>query len=292
MLVTGGPASGKTRLLEAIIAAKEDVGAYAARPPHASLVCEGHDGATLRATWLLSPWEQARAEVDDARVTTVSVFGEDKPVAHPEGLSALFRADARASGSWKVEYFHAGRSLPAGAGEPPTSDGVEAPLRLGTSVEKYRGVRAHLVEALLDDALALIARVRADGIALRAAGADTLTELRELVRPFLHGKVLDGIESARGGYRVRFRGRDGDVLDSRRAVRGRAAGRSLRRHLPAARSRQRARLDRHAGAPRAPETPRGFLLADRVAGQHNQIIAATSSTELLRGTPSEHVLAL
>ena len=59
-IVAGEAGSGKTSLLEAVIAAKEDVGAYGpARPP--SYLRAGERTARLEATWLLSPAEKMRA---------------------------------------------------------------------------------------------------------------------------------------------------------------------------------------------------------------------------------------
>ena len=291
VFVTGLPASGKTRLLEAILAAKEDVGPYGVRPRAAALVREGAASATIQATWLLSPAERARAELRTAAIVTTSVFG-DEPTNHPEALSAIFRDYTRSVGRWKVEYFHAGRHLPAGAGVAPVSDAAEARLRVGKSGEKYRGVRAYLVEALLGDAMSLATRARNEGLVMRAGGLDALGELRELLRPFLQDKVLDGIEPARDGYRVRFRNRGGSVVDLD------ALSSAEQQGVLFAVTSRRLGLE-HAlvliDAPELhvhPSRQLDFFRRLTALGRDNQIIAATTSSEILAQAPRAQILDL
>ena len=55
VLVTGGPASGKTSFLEAIATLKETVGGYGAPPDARKLVRHGRAAGRIEGTWILSP---------------------------------------------------------------------------------------------------------------------------------------------------------------------------------------------------------------------------------------------
>jgi hypothetical protein len=219
VLITGGTATGKTRLLEAIVTAKESIGAYGHRGPGERCVAAGRRTARIEATWSLSPAERARAKVATAEVTTCSVFGEGASAAPhpPEGLSELFRdvsGDARLG---KFLYFHDARHLPAGRGAPHRPGGdtaIEARARLTRQADKYAGLRDYLVDVCVAEALELSGAARNQGVAVGAAAASRVAELREAMRPYLHGKVFDGIDpDGPGAYRVRFRAEDGAVLD-------------------------------------------------------------------------------
>src|SRR5580692_1175034 len=70
VLVTGAAGAGKTSFLEAIVAAKEDVGAYGASRSAAACVRPGELGAKVRVEWVLSEDERARAGAVASPVTT------------------------------------------------------------------------------------------------------------------------------------------------------------------------------------------------------------------------------
>jgi len=118
VLITGDAGSGKTSLLEAIIAAKEDIGAYGTPPAQATYLREGTPTARLDVSWLLSASEAHRAGLRERMVSTTSILGEGAPPLseHPSGLRALFREHSRDAAQGKVEYFHAERTLPPGRG--------------------------------------------------------------------------------------------------------------------------------------------------------------------------------
>jgi len=219
VFVTGDPGAGKTSLLEAILAAKEDVGAYGAHRPSSSYLRSGGRSARLEATWLLSAGEAHRAQVAAPRVTTTSIFGEGEPPlpSHPDGLRAFFREYTRDANRGKFDYFHADRTLPPGRGmrHAPSDASAAADVRscLTTSKDKYRALRSFLVDRVLESTTALAQELRERGVALRTSQADAVAHLRELLRPFLDDKVFDGIDPEGNGYRVRFRTRGGEVID-------------------------------------------------------------------------------
>src|SRR4051812_7425389 len=93
VLVTGPASSGKTSLLEAIIALKESVGAWGAPPDPTRLIRRGATRGLVEGTWLLSASEVERAGARQATVITRFELGAD--AAPPElevGLRDLFTA--------------------------------------------------------------------------------------------------------------------------------------------------------------------------------------------------------
>jgi hypothetical protein len=298
VFVTGSPASGKTSLLEAIIAAKEDVGAYGARRSSGACVRSGARIAQLDATWLLSPAERASTGLDAPTITTTSIFGETAPpvAAHPEPLRALFEGYSRDPARAKVEYFHAERALPPtrglrhGAAELPESS--DARVRLTRNNEKFRAVRAHLVTSVLAGWHGLAEEVRREGVAVRAGRYGMEAELRELLSPSLHEKVFDGIDPEGEGYRVRFRRCDGSVIDLDELSTSEQQG------VLVAVTFRRLGLSHSVVLIDGPELhvhPRdvpAHIAHIATLGRDNQIIAATTAPELLRGATKAQVIEL
>jgi hypothetical protein len=284
VIVSGEAGSGKTSLLEAIVAAKEDVGAYGAPRP-ASYLRAGERTARLEARWLLSPAERKRVGVADATVTTVSVFGDGAPALapHPEGLRAVFREHSCDRGRAKVEYFHASRALPStrGARLPGAKAvGSDTRLRLTASNDKHRPLRAYVAGAIQADNMALADSVRDKGIALGTGQFQARQEIRDTLRPFLPGKAFDGIEPEGEGYRLRFLRRDHAVLDLEELSASEQQG------VLFALTFLRLGLDHSIVLIDEPELH--IPAADRVRflqavvelGRDNQILAATGSTEI------------
>ena len=298
VLVTGDCGGGKTSFLDAILAAKEDVGAYGPRRPPASFVRPGAQTARVEVRWWLSPEERRRAGIAEAEITTVSIFGDGTPPlsTHPEGLRALLAEYSREPERGKVEYFHAERALPPGSGTRPASGDssprMEARTRLALSLEKYRPLRGYLIEAILNNGLALADTVRERGIALSRPEPDAQTRIREVLRPLLRDKAFDGVDRPESGYRVRFRCRDGGTVDldelsasERQAV---LFGVTF------------LRSGVHESVVLI-DTPELHLHPSRHAelfaalcslGRDNQIIAATTSAELLATVRSDQVIDL
>src|SRR5690349_8229498 len=61
VVVTGPSGAGKTRLLEALVAAKEAIGAYGPMTPGAPWIAAGASAAKILLTWSLDDAEQEYA---------------------------------------------------------------------------------------------------------------------------------------------------------------------------------------------------------------------------------------
>lgn len=293
VLVTGGAASGKTRLLHAIIAAKEDVGSYGGPRVSCGSV------AKLGATWHLSESDQYHAGSSQEAVSTESIVGELAPPAgeHPEGLMKVFSTYLRGPTSAKVELFHQSRALPNGRGAAYRAEdilsAVEARTRLTEGNEKYGHLRDFLIRMALREALMLSDELRDRGLVLRAGHATLESEIREALCPFLEGKTFDGIEPDGASYRVRFRARSGAVvdLDDLSAAEKQAiifAVTSLRTGL----QRSLVLID----TPELQQPPgshkRFFEALTKLGGGSHQIIAATTSPEILGMVPRTQIIDL
>lgn len=165
LLITGPTASGKTTLLESFVAWKERIGAYGAPPPRETF---GDENASVTVT--LAPEEDERHAYDlPARSTVAWRLGELSPKGVPAELPTLLRDYRCAHGAWKVEYFHAGRSLRS----VPTLDWTSPTLRLTKNDAKYGFVRRYLVESTTGFAARALGGLREQGVLL----ADDLAEL-------------------------------------------------------------------------------------------------------------------
>lgn len=151
VVVTGGPGSGKTSLLEVIAAAKEDAGAYGA-PPQLSGWCRPEEtNAKIAATWWLDEKEIAEVGGAALREHETIIDLESAPEAVIDIDDGLRRVLRRLDeGAPKFEWFHAGRRLPtpmALLGTGPLAS--ERQFRLHPGDEKYGRVHAWLVELAL-----------------------------------------------------------------------------------------------------------------------------------------------
>ena len=258
----------------------------------------GARAARIEARWSLSPDERARAGIVEAEITTVSLFGEGAPAlsTHPEGLRALLAEYTRDPERGKVEYFHAERALPPSHGARAASGDIspvmEARTRLAASLDKYRPLRGYLIEAILNDGLSLAETVRERGIAVRRAEPDAQTGIREALRALLRDKAFDGIDRPESGYRVRFRCRDGEIVDlDELSASERQAVLFGVTFLRSGVHRSLVLID----SPELHVHPRrqtDFFSALCALGRDNQIIAATTSPELLSAVRTDQVIDL
>jgi energy-coupling factor transporter ATP-binding protein EcfA2 len=154
VLVTGPSGSGKTSLLEAIIAAKEDVGAYGLKLSPASFVRAGDAAAKVQIDWLLSPEESARVGMTGAEISSESIFAPNlfSSIDHEPSLSALLSEYDVDPSISKVEYFHASRRIPRvnvpGIATIGIAEG-ERLVRLTRDDAKYANVAQYVAEASL-----------------------------------------------------------------------------------------------------------------------------------------------
>lgn len=113
VFVTGPSASGKTRFLEAIVAAKEWIAPYGGRPVAASWVRPEGTAAKVSLTWQLTAEEQAYGATSDATADTESIFATTG-VTLPEedGIVAVLRRYEHGHAAGKLEYFPVHRHVP------------------------------------------------------------------------------------------------------------------------------------------------------------------------------------
>jgi predicted ATPase len=174
----------------------------------------------------------------------------------------------------------------AGADAPAS----EARLRLGTSNGKYLSLAQHVVGEMLDDHAALAETVRDKGVVVGAGRFQAIAQIRDALRPFLRGTVFDGVARTEDGSRLRFRRRDGGLLDLEQL------GASEIQGFLFAITFRRFGLDHSVVLIDEPELhihpaeQAGFLRAVTALGRDNQIIAATTSTEVLAAAETGPVI--
>ncbi|MFO0611587.1 MAG: hypothetical protein U0414_03295 [Polyangiaceae bacterium] len=117
VVFTGPPASGKTRVLEAILAGKEGAAPYATPVAPERWQRTPGDAAKIILLWWLSEDERRAAGVDDTWATTEVIFAsEGLRVDADDGVLALLERYEHRADHGKLEYFPANRQLlPYGA---------------------------------------------------------------------------------------------------------------------------------------------------------------------------------
>lgn len=145
--VTGGSGSGKTRLLEAIVAAKEAVASSGAPLKPRQWVRDGAASARISLVWAFDEEERMYGGLSDRLVATEVVLSAEAPLPETDEddlASIVLARYAQAIGSsppmfgvsGKLEYFAAGRALPS-FGRGSLDEGVQRPLRGSRDNAKY-----------------------------------------------------------------------------------------------------------------------------------------------------------
>lgn len=207
VFVTGPASSGKTSFLDAIVAAKENVGPYGQRRPPAEYVRRGESGAKVRVDWLLSEAESARTGAQKSRIATESIFASEfvpAPGHDPAIVSILSDYDLDPE-TGKVELFHARRRLSRGA-SPQGITAAAIPslalsLRLTRDDAKYAGLEEYAVQT----SLGLDAGDPNERGVERRAYAKLAAAFSSLCR----SKRLDGVRRAGSGLEPRFADSEG-----------------------------------------------------------------------------------
>lgn len=138
VVVSGPPGSGKTRVLEAIIAAKEAIGPYAPVQPGASWIHPEGSVAKVAMTFHLDEEEQTYAGVSTAAIEAETVFQPEQPRGEAdEGLAAVLERYDHRNGYGKLEYFATTRRIPALAPFHGLGADEQRSLRSGKDPRKY-----------------------------------------------------------------------------------------------------------------------------------------------------------
>jgi hypothetical protein len=167
LAVTGPCASGKTRLLEAIIAAKEACGGYGVHPAPRDWFTDP-DRGSIELGWDV-------AGQDASRGSLTARWEPAAPKAAQSTQSPLklaLRAFDTSPASWKLEYLHATRHIDVGASSASAiEDLLTGNARVGQSSEKYAFVRAHLERSGVAAGIATTSALEERGLVL-ATDAD------------------------------------------------------------------------------------------------------------------------
>jgi hypothetical protein len=148
VVVTGGPGSGRTSLLEAILFAKEAVGRYGSPLRPARMIRTGAANGSIETKWCLTADELRHLDASDpVRVTRCAFTATTVETEHDAALARVFARYSRDAGRSKVDYFAANRGLGGASWRPAAraiSDVEESRQRLTGDPEKYASVRAEL----------------------------------------------------------------------------------------------------------------------------------------------------
>lgn len=149
VVVTGPSASGKTSLLDAIAAAKEDIAPWGARHSWSKVVRAGAGAAKIRLEWEISDEDRERLGFETNVVTSESIFSPTTPPGqgHDPRLEALLERYDHDPKHGKMEYFRAERTLASEAvGLSMLEPSIQKRVRLDRDIRKYGALHKYLHE--------------------------------------------------------------------------------------------------------------------------------------------------
>jgi hypothetical protein len=129
VLIRGGPCSGKTRLIEVIVAARELLAIHEEMPEHATLIQPGNKTSKVILSWLLTPEEQATIGAPTRVVVSEIIFGAYPAEEHDSRIGFLLERYDHEDSTPKVEYFSAQRRLDLGGGDAGLDEYAQVQLR-------------------------------------------------------------------------------------------------------------------------------------------------------------------
>jgi hypothetical protein len=289
VFVTGPAGSGKTSFLDAIVAAKENVGPYGQPRSPTEYVRRGESGAKVRVDWVLSEGERVRSGATASLIPTESIFASSFIPApmHDQAIVATLSAYDLDASTGKVEFFPARLRLPRGGATSLTAAAVPSiarGLRLTRDDAKYGGLEEYAVAASLG----------LDSGDPNERGGERLSagRLAAAFSALCRTKRLDGVRRIEGGFEPRFIDGRGvfhgidQLADSERQaflfaatfVRSGVSGSIVLIDTP----------ELHLGGADAA----AFVQALAGIGVDNQLIVATSSAEVLATAPASQVIRL
>lgn len=189
--ITGPAGSGKTALLEAIIAGKEAIAAYGATRSANDVLATGAASAKISIEWWLDEDERTYVGFDDEVSTSESFYRLGKLPSYEAdpGLGALLDRYDHRPVHGKLDYFPADRALPTHGvlvGDTVLDQRLQ---RLARGAGKYGGL-TRMVRAILVE------------------GGDRADGLRDLFARLCPHRVLVGLSSL---GMPEFQGRGGSV---------------------------------------------------------------------------------
>ena len=148
VVITGKEATGKTRLLEVIAAAREVLSPETEDFDQESFVRAGSRSAKALLCFFLSEQEQALIGAESRDVQAEVIFGADPAVAAPDqtdpGLLYLIEHYEHSATVSKLEYFAENRRLDVGGGEMSLEPETQQAFRTSKSPRKYAFVPTFL----------------------------------------------------------------------------------------------------------------------------------------------------
>ena len=154
VVITGPSASGKTRMLEALIAAKEAVGAYGLPPVGAWWIGAGK-AAKILLTFQLDAAEREHAGTSSATLDAEVIFLPERARSDAdEGLRAVLERYSHEPAHGKLEYFPASRRISPYAPFAGLGAVEQRLVRAGKDPRKYSSVVSLLRTFELDHARA------------------------------------------------------------------------------------------------------------------------------------------
>ena len=293
VVITGGPSSGKTSVLEAIAAMTQLIGGNGPPPDPARLRRRGATSGTLAAKWLLTEEEATAAEVDGLTLATEASLADGPAELFPPRVREVF-SPRSAPAHARLELFPANRRISLAPVPPrwPSPDLADARHRLSKDPLKYAGVRAALVDLALRDAFHAADGLATRGLLARWEQPDALARIKRSLAALAPWLRLAGVQQRGGTPMVWFQRRDGVEVELEDLSEGEQQA------LLFSVAFDRIGLDRAIVLVDVPELfvhPGGqldFLRALEGLGGENQIIAATTSAEILAAVPPQRVIRL
>lgn len=208
----GAACSGKSSVLRAIAAVKEQMGAYGAPPRPSSLLARGRKQGRVTATWVLNEDERRFAEVEEPEITGELLL--DDAAVQPMSDAGVRKLMSTWSGPprvGRVELVPAARALVDGATALPPP--LDVGNRLRSRPDKYGPLATWIVEEALSEGEAVRRELDDGGLVSAWDRPDALRGLRTALEPMLPGYRLRGVEPRGGSHRVTFVDRGGAVVD-------------------------------------------------------------------------------
>ncbi len=137
VVLSGPSASGKTRMIEALVAAKEAIRAYGLMVTGAPWIGEA-SAAKVRVTFQLDEAEREFAGTTSPSLGGEVIFRPDRVDCEADdGLRAMLGRYSHNPAHGKVDYFPAERRIPTFPPFPGLGSGEQRVLRLGKDPRKY-----------------------------------------------------------------------------------------------------------------------------------------------------------
>jgi predicted ATPase len=291
VVIGGGPGSGKTSLLAAIVALMEHCGARHLPSDPRALLRHGAGGGSVSGEWLLSPSEQERAGLEQPVYSATLPLAAREPRLPEPDVEAVFRDFSRDPAAPKVELFPANRQLEPRQRPTYPADLDHGRFRVTARRDKYAGFEHVLCRLATEAGIDALARTRADGILLVADLRDALHACRATIAALNPRLQLLRVEPREGRPLVWFQHGSAEVElyelshGEQQAVLFAVTYHylGLRRSLILI---DEPELHLH------PDEQLGFLTAFAALSDGGQIIAATSSPEIIKGIPRQQLILL